>query len=172
LTRLLWTQKQDFGPSPRSGHGLAFDTNRSHAVLFGGLATALVGDTWEWDGENWTQMDDIGPSPRRYFAMAYDRNRSRLVLFGGLTDAGASGETWEWDGQDWTQVSEAGPQARILHAMAFDSSKNVVTLRGPAARRRSRAGKLILERHLGVGWPELDPAAGHGTQSLRARDGL
>jgi len=106
-------------------------------VLFGGLAatggnppTSLVGDTWEWDGEDWTQVQDIGPSPRRFFAMAYDRNRDRLVLFGGLTATGSSGETWEWDGQDWTKVSETGPQARILNAVAFDSSKNVVTLYG------------------------------------------
>jgi len=138
LARLLWTQKQAFGPSPRLSHALAFDSNRSRVVMFGGetafglppVPPVLVGDTWEWDGENWTQVQDIGPSARKWFAMAYDRNRNRLVLFGGLTASAASGETWEWDGQDWTQVSETGPTARVLHAMGFDSSKNVVTLFG------------------------------------------
>jgi len=135
LTRLLWTQKLDFGPSPRFGHALAFDSSRSRLVLFGGVTAAgppevLVGDTWEWDGENWTQMDDIGPSARKWFAMAYDRTRKRNVLFGGETANGASGETWEWDGEDWTQVADTGPQARVSHAMAFDSSKNTVTLFG------------------------------------------
>lgn len=137
MARLLWTQKQVFGPSPRLSHVLAFDSNRSRVVMFGGITgigapkEVLAGDTWEWDGENWTQVEDIGPSARKWFAAAYDRNRKRLVLFGGLTASGAaSGETWEWDGQDWTQVSETGPPARVLHAMAFDSSKNVVTLFG------------------------------------------
>jgi len=137
LARLRWTQKHDFGPSARLGHAMAFDPHRACVVLFGGLAVTagvggnlLVGDTWEWDGENWTQVDDMGPSARNCLAVAYDRNRDRLVLFGGITGNVASGETWEWDGQDWTQVSETGPQPRILHAMAFDSSKNVVTLFG------------------------------------------
>ncbi len=138
MARLLWTQVQDFGPAPRYGHALAFDTQNSCVVLFGGNAlvtgtnasTALAGDTWGWDGDNWTQLNDIGPSPRQMFAMAFDRNRNRLVLFGGLTGSASSGETWEWDGQNWTQVSETGPKARILHAMAFDSSKNLVTLYG------------------------------------------
>lgn len=137
MGRTLWVQKQNFGPSRRSAHSLAFDTNRSRVVLFGGSIASvstppmiLGGDTWEWNGDNWTQVDDIGPSPRKWFAMAHDRNRKRLVLFGGLTADGPSSETWEWDGQDWTQVSESGPPARVLHAMAFDSSKNVVTLFG------------------------------------------
>lgn len=137
LARLLWTQKHYFGPSARSGHAVGFDPDRNRVVLFGGVAaaignpaTALAGDTWEWDGENWTQVDAMGPSARTSLAVAYDRNRNRLVLFGGSTANGPSGETWEWDGQDWTQVSETGPQARILHAIAFDSSKNVVTLFG------------------------------------------
>jgi len=149
LARLLWTQKQDFGPSPRLSHALAFDSNRSRVVMFGGETaigppTVLVGDTWEWDGGNWTQVEDIGPSARKWFAMAYDRNRNRLVLFGGLTASGASGETWEWDGQDWTQVSETGPQARVLHAMAFDSSKNVVTLFGGQLQAADPAQQAIL----------------------------
>jgi hypothetical protein len=137
MTRLLWTQRSDFGPSPRFGHAMAFDSNRSRVVLFGGFAfpggplPVLVGDTWEWDGDDWTQVDDMGPSPRLSFAMAYDRNRGRLVLFGGQDPSNAfSGETWEWDGQDWTQASDMGPQPRVRHAMAFDSSKNTVTLFG------------------------------------------
>lgn len=52
MARLLWTQKQDFGPFPRLSHGLAFDSNRSRVVLFGGETavgppTVLIGDTWE-----------------------------------------------------------------------------------------------------------------------------
>jgi hypothetical protein len=54
-----WTQIQDIGPSPRSGHAMAFDEDRGALVLFGGAPlrasaedpapprTALLGDTWE-----------------------------------------------------------------------------------------------------------------------------
>ncbi|GAA3808499.1 hypothetical protein GCM10022403_048300 [Streptomyces coacervatus] len=46
-----WIQRQDIGPPPRSGLGMAFDPARGVAVLFGGQSrTALFGDTWEWDG--------------------------------------------------------------------------------------------------------------------------
>jgi len=51
-----WTARQDFGPSPRWGHTLAFDADRSRPVLFGGANAApkdqairdhVLGDTWE-----------------------------------------------------------------------------------------------------------------------------
>lgn len=53
-----WTHRQDFGPSPRWGHAMAYDSARQRLVLFGGLtvfnpdpdpllANHLVRDTWE-----------------------------------------------------------------------------------------------------------------------------
>jgi hypothetical protein len=84
MPRFLWTQKQDIGPKPRSGHALAFDAARGRIVLFGGdAAGSLFNDTWEWDAENWTQVADSGPSARQGLAMAYDTSRQRIVLFGG-----------------------------------------------------------------------------------------
>ena len=66
MSRFLWTQKEDIGPSARFGHAMTYDSVRSRTVLFGG--SSLIGgqvgsanDTWEWDGEFWTQMADIGP---------------------------------------------------------------------------------------------------------------
>jgi Galactose oxidase, central domain len=93
MAQLLWTQKQDIGPSARSNVAMVFDLARERVVLFGGAANgnALVNDTWEWDGENWTQYEDIGPSPRSRHAMAYDAKRERVVLFGG--SAGGPGAT-------------------------------------------------------------------------------
>ena len=50
----IWTERQDIGPAPRSGHAMAFDTNRSRVVLFSGAfadvgndPSVLLGDTWE-----------------------------------------------------------------------------------------------------------------------------
>jgi N-acetylneuraminic acid mutarotase len=44
---LRWTQRQDMGPPARVGHRMAYDGQRERAVLFGGAASGLFGDTWE-----------------------------------------------------------------------------------------------------------------------------
>jgi hypothetical protein len=126
-----WTQVEDTGPSPRSGHALAYDSGRSRVVLFGGGVPAPRGDTWEWDGQGWTQIDDTGPEPRQGHAVAYDSSRSRTVLFGGEAAGPAlRGDTWEWDGQGWTQVQDTGPSARKAHALAYDGSQQRMILYG------------------------------------------
>jgi hypothetical protein len=54
----LWTQRQDIGPGPLQNAAMTFDSNRSCAVLFGGLSVStanagnaalnpLSGSTWE-----------------------------------------------------------------------------------------------------------------------------
>jgi hypothetical protein len=59
--------------------------NCQRVVLFGGSSNSgLVGDTWEWDGEQWTQLGDTGPLPRSGHALTYDSGRQRIVLFGGV----------------------------------------------------------------------------------------
>jgi hypothetical protein len=64
MSKFLWTQRSNFGPSPRVFHALAYDSNRGRVVLFGGnpdpnQANVFFIDTWEWDGSYWTQMDDM-----------------------------------------------------------------------------------------------------------------
>ncbi len=110
---------------------MAFDSDRSRAVLFGGKSSteALLRDTWEWDGSFWTQMDDIGPSARFLAAIAYDSARKVTLLFGGRGDQHLR-DTWQWDGTDWTQLADSGPSARSSHAMAFDSARNRAVLFG------------------------------------------
>jgi hypothetical protein len=130
LVSLLWTQRQDIGPSARFGHALAYDASRSRTLLVGGdgLGT-LYHDTWLWDGETWTQVEDIGPSGRTGHAIAYDSGRQRVVLFGGTATEPLS-DTWEWDGEAWTQVEDTGPSPRSRHALAFDSARSRVVLFG------------------------------------------
>src|SRR5947208_9981132 len=100
MPTLLWTQKQDIGPSPRRSFELVYDVARSRVVGFGGqIGQHVAGDTWEWDGETWTQMSDIGPLPRQGQALAYDSARERTVLFGGTKVGGIVtsfllGDTW------------------------------------------------------------------------------
>ncbi|MHB8878486.1 MAG: hypothetical protein ACYC8T_32720, partial [Myxococcaceae bacterium] len=39
----------------RYGHALAYDAARQRVVLFGGLDSAYLTDTWEWDGTTWVR---------------------------------------------------------------------------------------------------------------------
>ncbi|WP_425273152.1 hypothetical protein [Paraburkholderia steynii] len=45
----FWTQRQNIGPQTRSGHAMAFDSNRKKMVLFGGIGPTKesLSDTWE-----------------------------------------------------------------------------------------------------------------------------
>jgi hypothetical protein len=134
VASLLWTQRQDIGPSARFGHALAYDASGKRTVLVGGdgLGT-FFRDTWLWDGEAWTQVEDIGPSGRAGHATAFDSARSRVVLFGGRS-GGALSDTWVWDGDAWTQVEDTGPSARNRHALAYDSARSRVVLFGGQAQ--------------------------------------
>src|SRR5205814_871255 len=79
-----WAERAISGPSLRSLHGTAFDSQRGVTVLFGGAGGPVLGDTWEWDGTVWTQrLMGGGPTPRDAFGMAFDAQRARTLLFGG-----------------------------------------------------------------------------------------
>lgn len=137
MAPLLWTQRQDIGPSARLSHRLAYDEARKLTVLFGGSnglqvppPEAYFGDTWVWDGEAWTQAEDVGPHMRSGHALADDAARAQIVLFGGRFDQIEFGDTWLWDGEAWTQAEDTGPSARYLHAVAFDTVRARIVLFG------------------------------------------
>lgn len=51
-----WELRATSGPNPRMFHSMAYDSNRSMTVLFGGQSATVdvrYGDTWEWDGKVW-----------------------------------------------------------------------------------------------------------------------
>lgn len=134
MATLLWTQRQDIGPSARFGHALAYDQSKECVLLVGGDGLgSLYRDTWLWNGENWTQVENIGPAGRAEHAVAYDSARARVVLFGGRGSQGVLADTWEWDGEAWTQVEDTGPSARSGHALAYDAVRSRVVLFGGTA---------------------------------------
>jgi hypothetical protein len=135
MSRFLWTQKEDIGPSARSDHAMTYDSVRSRTILFGGNSpmgnvVVQVNDTWEWDGEFWTQMADTGPAARQNHALCFDSARQTALLFGGLVGNTPIGDTWSWNGEDWTQLDDTGPSARWGHAMVFDSARGRAVLFG------------------------------------------
>ncbi|MBL9002127.1 MAG: hypothetical protein JNK25_13425 [Phycisphaerae bacterium] len=125
-------------PSARALAGIATDTFRDRAVLFGGEGgvgvAGIRGDTWEFDAltATWTQMVAPGPAARSRHAMAFDSARGVTVLFGGWTGTGPLTDTWEWNGAGWVQVGLGGPAPtpRYSPAMAYDAHRRRVVLFG------------------------------------------
>ena len=127
-----WELRGTNGPSPRSYHAMAFDSDRGVTVLHGGQERYVspwepdvVGDTWEWDGTTWALRTTDGPHPRSGHAMAFDSARGVAVMFGGFDY-----DTWEWDGTTWTDRTNVGPWPRLGAAMAYDSARGVTVLFG------------------------------------------
>jgi hypothetical protein len=114
---------------------MGYDCVRGRTVLFAGggdnVCSAVLRDTWEWDGANWTQMADSGPPARNIASAAYDAQRRQAVVFGGAADPNSwLGDTWGWDGRNWTQLADSGPSTRYACAMAFDSGAQRIVLFG------------------------------------------
>ena len=172
MVRILWTQKQDAGPSARRASAMAYDSSRGRTVLFGGFSPTVdaFADTWEWDGENWTQMADSGPPARGGGAMAYDVQRNQTVLFGGAGPVALLVDTWGWDGSTWTQLAVSGPSPRTNFAMIYDSKRKRIVVFG-GLLGGYRGGPL--GGHLGVGRCGMDSIGGDwASRTPRSRDGV
>lgn len=129
-----WTDKTPASgsPSPRAGHGMAYDPARKRVVVFGGGASGPLDDTWEWDGQKWEQKATTGQPAARYNTrMVYDEVAQNVVLFGG--QAGANfGDLWAWDGTTWTELwpTSKEPLGRGFFDLAYDSARERVVLYG------------------------------------------
>jgi cysteine-rich repeat protein len=129
----------DTAPATRNHAMLAYDPIRKRTVLFGGdlgqQYSAVLGDTWEWNGTSWTVRSPAHQPPARGGgAMVYDSAHKRIVLFGGRGGGGTYDDTWIWDGNDWTQLDVSPhPAPRAQFVMGYDPKRNVVVLAGGEA---------------------------------------
>ena len=136
-------------PAPRVAPGLAYDTGRRRAVLFGGAgSSAEFCDTWEWasDSRTWERVQNPAscdasatdhPAGRQEVAMAYDASRGVTVLFGGASGLTVFDDVWEWDGSGtWTRRCQSSPCVstrpgpRQHGTFAFDSTTRRIVLFG------------------------------------------
>jgi hypothetical protein len=109
---ISWQKAAGDGPSPRSGHAMAFDDRRGVALMYGGEAGARAFvDLWEWDGDRWHEIPLQAPNPGPRYApgFVFDSRRGRLVLYGGLVHDSSGrtrrmDDTWEWDGVRWRRI--------------------------------------------------------------------
>jgi RHS repeat-associated protein len=116
-------------PLARAEANLAFDQATGQLVMFGGVtsSTALMDDTWTWDGVAWKeQFPATAPSPVNGFGaeMAYDSARKYVLLV-------SEGNTFTWDGSNWTKLSPASsPPIAGGGSMVYDPAAGVDVLFG------------------------------------------
>lgn len=101
---LRWTRATpEVSPTPRRGHALAWDAARQRVVLFGGFdGTAVLDDTWTWNGSTWRHViTGNAPPAREGHALVWHPATQRVILAGG---AGARRDAWAWDGAAWSAL--------------------------------------------------------------------
>jgi hypothetical protein len=115
--------QQEPSPPPRMFTATAYDAARERLVLFGGQssASAMLEDTWEWDGARWIRAaPPRSPPARAGHAMAYDPVRRRVVLVGGYSGGQMLlQDTWEWDGRTWSAATGPQPEGRVGHQFVW-----------------------------------------------------
>jgi hypothetical protein len=115
-------------PPARQGAPMAFDADPGvdQLVLFGGVSSsAVLNDTWEFDGTNWAQVSTGSgtPTAMQIASMAYDPSSDQVVLFGGINSNGSAvyNTTYTFDGSTWTALSpSASPLPRWGAALAYN----------------------------------------------------
>ncbi len=130
-------------PPARELQGMAYDAAHQQVVMFGGTAdnSALLADTWTWNGIDWVQQNPTAVPPARYGpSMDYDATHSQVVMFGGLGDSGALADTWTWNGTNWLLHNVAAPAPRFSHAMAYDANHQQMVLFGGVAANSAALG--------------------------------
>ncbi len=126
----------DHHPPGLWGFGMAFDSCRGVAVLFGGCAeNGYYDKTWEYDGVDWTRIEPAttNPARRKELRLTFDQRRCRVVMHGGVQNLEPGfDETWEWDGYDWYLIEPKGGRAAPYygHAMVYDSAQKCTTIFG------------------------------------------
>lgn len=155
-------------PPPRAEHGMAWHPGSQRVVMFGGMSSFSMSDTWTWTGSAWQiEVSASSPAPRHGHAMALDRASGHVVLFGGADGVQLFDDTWLWNGATWTQHNSlTRPSARRDCAMSwnpYNGGGGIILFGG------NNGVQDIGEtwRWDGVGWsmlslmPEPSPRSGH-----------
>jgi len=132
-----WTQlSPSTVPAIRSGAGMAYDTTLGKIVMFGGRndsESAVLNDTWIFDGSNWTQLFPATPPPGRAFdvpGMTYDSAQGNVMFFGGAGFGVYFDDTWTFDGTNWTQQFPATSPSTRRAPQVYDPATGTVILFG------------------------------------------
>lgn len=153
-------------PTPRTGHGLAYDAALRRVVLVGAAGLTTM-DAWSWDGVRWTRLrPGVRPPERMWSALAYDSSGQRLVSFGGAGAAGRMSDTWELRGERWTpRPAKATPPARQGHAQDWDAVRRRTVVFGGLSGSAPLGDTWEWD---GVQWAVRSPAASPPARSGHA----
>jgi cysteine-rich repeat protein len=153
-------------PSARTSTAMAYDSDRSVTVLFGGNdGLAPVDDTWELDTDWRRRMPATSPAKRSNAVLGYDPVRKKTLLFGGTDFASQPlGDTWEWDGTTWTELQPVGrtPPARSDATLTWNPGRRRLTLIS------GRTGFGVIDdawEWTGQAWDEITPLATPGARA-------
>lgn len=125
------------GPPHVYDFGMAYDAERSTAMIVGGMDEFNIRANTHWEKgaeAGWINRGP-GPSIRAQLAMAYDERRKRTVMVGGVGESVETGETaYEYShGTGWfTLPSLPSGQGRAGARMVYDSKRGVMVLTGGA----------------------------------------
>lgn len=117
-------------------HKMAYDVDRKHTVMFGGLDGVNVADgTWCFENDDWTTGRIYGRPPARAdYVMVYDSVRRRMVVFGGYGDT-YLGDTWELGSGLLATFAEYGVAC---------GSSNILTLKAETGSRPVLGSSFVL----------------------------
>lgn len=118
---------------------MVYDAGRGKVVLFGGAIAGpeIVGDTWEWDGQNWEQVAAAGPPARFPAGVGYDPIRQLVLIYGGhdvrtSEDIPFFDDSWTWNGEGWQELplSNPNPGIRVATSFVFDPVRGQMLMFG------------------------------------------
>lgn len=157
-------------PSPRTSHGMAYDSESDRTILYGGITPeGLSNETWAYDFNmnTWTNMTATDtPSALDIDVIAYDQESDLVILFGGFgrvgTGHGFKDETWAYDfnANSWMNLtSGTRPEPRGGHGMAYDSESDRVILFGGRPRSSDTWVYDVNSRTWTEMFPDMSPSA-------------
>lgn len=150
-------------PPWRRYHAMAYDEINQRVIMFGGTGasvSAVLNDTWSWDGFQWTQLfPATSPSARLGHAMVFSPALGQIVMFGGNADPFPTivNDTWTWNGADWVLLHNGvsgAPTARTGHALAIDPVNGRILMHGGS----SGASETWQFNTAGNTWTNVTPA--------------
>jgi hypothetical protein len=128
-------------PPTRYGAGMAYDPASSMVVLYGGHlsnASALLDETWTWDGTTWTQRHPAVTPGGCEGPLGYDAAASQIILLcvreQQMGRGNYSVSTWAWSGATWTQLHPSTiPPGGGRMTMTYDAVGRELLLFGTLA---------------------------------------
>ncbi len=125
------------GPRPagRAGHYYAYDAPNDRVVIFAGMSTSIIGDTWALElgttPAKWVKLADTSADlMRRNGAWALDEPNHRLIVWGGTPDGlNASEGVWFLDldrgSETWRRLDpEGGAPSRASGMAVLDAANH------------------------------------------------